>query len=36
MQWRARLTRMFLWISVVAWGLLVGGKLFDLRVLVGA
>jgi hypothetical protein len=31
-----RLGRMFLWISVVAWGLLVGGKLFDLRVLVGA
>jgi hypothetical protein len=27
---------MFLWVSVVAWGLLVGGKLFDLRVLVGA
>ncbi len=33
---RARLTRLFLWISVVAWGILVGGKLFDLRVLVGA
>lgn len=33
---RARLTRAFLWISVVAWGVLVGGKLFDLRVLVGA
>jgi hypothetical protein len=33
---RARITRMFLWISVLAWGLLVGGKLFDLRVLVGA
>jgi hypothetical protein len=27
---------MFLWISVLAWGILVGGKLFDLRVLVGA
>jgi hypothetical protein len=27
---------MFLWVSVIAWGLLVGGKLFDLRVLVGA
>jgi len=33
---RARFTRMFVWVSVVAWGLLVGGKLFDLRVLVGA
>ncbi len=29
-------TRAFLWISVVVWGLLVGAKLFDLRVLVGA
>jgi hypothetical protein len=29
-------TRVFLWISVLAWGILVGGKLFDLRVLVGA
>jgi len=27
---------MFLWISVLAWGILVGGKLFDLRVLAGA
>jgi hypothetical protein len=33
---RARLTRASLWISVLAWGILVGGKLFDLRVLVGA
>lgn len=33
---RVQLTRMFLWISVLAWGILVGGKLFDLRVLVGA
>jgi hypothetical protein len=33
---RERITRMFLWISVLAWGILVGGKLFDLRVLVGA
>lgn len=33
---RARLTRAFLWISVIAWGILLGGKLFDLRVLVGA
>jgi hypothetical protein len=29
-------TRALLWISVIAWGLLVGAKLFDLRVLVGA
>jgi hypothetical protein len=36
MSWRGRITRMFLWISVLAWGILVGGKLFDLRVLVGA
>ena len=36
MPWRMRLTRMFLWISVLAWGILLGGKLFDLRVLVGA
>jgi hypothetical protein len=33
---RAQLTRGFLWIAVLAWGLLVGGKLFDLRVLAGA
>lgn len=33
---RARITRLFLWISVMAWGILLGGKLFDLRVLVGA
>jgi Domain of unknown function (DUF1772) len=33
---RTQLTRAFLWISVLAWGILVGGKLFDLRVLVGA
>jgi hypothetical protein len=33
---RMRLTRLFLWISVIAWGILLGGKLFDLRVLVGA
>jgi hypothetical protein len=33
---RAQLTRMFLWVSVLAWGILVGGKLFDLWVLVGA
>lgn len=33
---RQRLTRIFLWISVVSWGVLLGGKLFDLRVLVGA
>ena len=34
--WRERLTRAFLWISVLAWGVLLGAKLFDLRVLVGA
>lgn len=33
---RQRLTRLFLWICVIAWGLLVGAKLFDLQVLVGA
>lgn len=33
---RMRLTRLFLWISAIAWGILLGGKLFDLRVLVGA
>ena len=36
MSWRARLTRMLLWISVFAWGILLGGKLFDHEVLVGA
>ena len=29
-------TRVFLWISVIAWGTLLGAKLFDLQVLVGA
>ena len=33
---RERVTRIFLWIQVVAWGALLGAKLFDLRVLVGA
>ena len=33
---RERATRLFLWISVLAWGVLLGAKLFDLRVLVGA
>ena len=33
---RGRLTRFFLWVSVLAWGILLGAKLFDLRVLVGA
>jgi hypothetical protein len=33
---RQNFTRGFLWISVIAWGVLVGAKLFDLRVLVGA
>ena len=36
MSQRVRLTRAFLWVSVLAWGILVGGKLFDLRVLAGA
>ena len=36
MSWRARSTRLLLWIAVLAWGILLGGKLFDLRVLVGA
>jgi hypothetical protein len=36
MWWRARLTRIFLWLSVLAWGIGVGAKLFDLRVLAGA
>jgi hypothetical protein len=33
---RERFTRFFLWVSVLAWGVLLGAKLFDLRVLVGA
>jgi hypothetical protein len=33
---RIHLTRFFLWISVISWGILLGAKLFDLRVLVGA
>ncbi len=36
MTWRSRLTRFFLWVSVLAWGPLVGAKIFDLVVLVGA
>lgn len=36
MAWRARMTRVLLWGSVLGWGILLGGKLFDLRVLVGA
>ena len=36
MSFRPRLTRILLWISVLAWGILLGGKLFDLRVLAGA
>jgi hypothetical protein len=36
MSWRVRMTRIFIWISVLAWGILLGAKLFDLRVLVGA
>jgi hypothetical protein len=33
---QARMTRGLLWVSVVVWGLLVGGKMFDHMVLVGA
>jgi hypothetical protein len=36
MAWRTRLTRVLLWGSVLGWGILLGGKLFDLLVLVGA
>ena len=33
---RERITRVLLWISVFAWGVLLGAMLFDLRVLAGA
>lgn len=36
MTWQARMTRGLLFVSVVAWGVLLGGKLFDHVVLVGA
>lgn len=36
MDWRKRLTRAFLWVSVLAWGPLLGAKIFDLVVLAGA
>lgn len=36
MDWRRSLTRVFLWISVLAWGPLLGAKVFDLVVLAGA
>jgi hypothetical protein len=36
MTWQARITRGLLWMSVIAWGVLLGGKLFDHVVLVGA
>ena len=36
MTWRKRMTRFFLWVSVLAWGPLVGAKVFDLVVLAGA
>ncbi|NJO34667.1 MAG: DUF1772 domain-containing protein [Rhodospirillales bacterium] len=36
MEWRKRATRVFLWISVLAWGPLLGAKIFDLLVLAGA
>jgi hypothetical protein len=34
--WQARVTRSLLWVSVIAWGVLLGGKLFDHVVLVSA
>lgn len=34
--WRARVTRSLLWVSVLAWGVLNGGKIFDHAMLVGA
>ena len=36
MSWRVRLMRAFLWVSVLAWGIGVGAKLYDLRVVAGA
>ena len=33
---RERLTRAFLWLSVIGWGIGMGAKLFDLLVLAGA
>jgi hypothetical protein len=33
---RERLTRAFLWISVIGWGIGLGGKLFDLLIVAGA
>ena len=36
MSWRIRLMRTFLWVLVLAWGVGVGAKLYDLRVVAGA
>jgi|SRR5437879_3610589 len=36
MSWRVKWTRAFLWVSVLAWGIGVGAKLYDLRVLAAA
>src|SRR4051812_30966741 len=36
MSWRFLLLRFFLWVSVLAWGVVLGAKLFDLRVVAGA
>ena len=33
---RERLTRLFLWFSVIGWGIGLGGKLFDLLIVAGA
>lgn len=36
MHWRIRVTRAFLWIAVLSGAVVLGAKLFDLRVLAGA
>lgn len=36
MLWRQKLTRIFLWVSVLAWGIVIGAKLYDLVVIAGA
>src|SRR5258708_37443149 len=36
MSWRVKWIRAFLWVSVLAWGIGVGAKLYDLRVLAAA
>jgi hypothetical protein len=34
--WRQKLARIFLWLSVLAWGIVIGAKLYDLVVIAGA